>query len=79
MSYLITLVDNEVPIDMYSVLQDSEKQILKVMDSAFGVDNILASSFLNASGKVVKIPLGSLQVRSEGITFFLFGFKIDPT
>ena len=30
-SYLITLVDNKVPMDTYSALKYAEKQILKVM------------------------------------------------
>ena len=33
MSDLITLVDNKVPMDTYSALQDAEKQMMKVMYS----------------------------------------------
>ena len=39
-SDLIMLMDNEVPMDTYYVLQDAEKQLMKVMDSAFWVDNL---------------------------------------
>ena len=49
----ITLVDNQIPMDTQSMLQDSENQMVKVMDSTFVVDNLLALEFLNASGKVV--------------------------
>ena len=75
----ITLVDNQIPMDTQSMLQDSENQMVKVMDSTFVVDNLLALEFLNASGKVVKLSLEILQYRSEEITSFQFYFMIDPT
>ena len=54
LSYLITLVDNKVPMKTYSALQDAEKQMFKLMNKAFVVDNLSASAFLNASGKSIK-------------------------
>ena len=60
-SYLITLVENEVPMDTYSALQDLEKQIMKVMKIAFIVDNLSASAFVNAAGKVIKLASERLQ------------------
>ena len=53
--------------------------MMEVMDSPFGVDNLLYSLFLNYSVKVVKILSENLQYRDEGITFFCFDFRIDPT
>ena len=64
---------------VYYVLQDKEKKIVNVMDSTFGVDNLLASAFTNASGKVVKLSPEILQDREEGITFILFDCMINPT
>ena len=46
-------------MDKYSVLQDTEKKT-KVMDSTFGVDNLSALAFLNASEKLVKLSSESL-------------------
>ena len=66
-------------MDTYFEFQDAEKQMVKVMDSVFLMDNLLASEFLNASVKVEKIPSEILQDRSEGIMFFWFDCKIDPT
>ena len=63
-------------MDMYSALQYAQKQMTKVMDNAFVVDNLLASAFLNASGKVVKLSSEILQDRPEGITLFLFYCRI---
>ena len=40
MSYLITILDNKVPKYTYSALRDSEKQTIKVINSAFVVDNL---------------------------------------
>ena len=49
------------------------------MNSVFGVDNLSASAFINASGKVVKILSEILKDRPSGITFYRFDFRIDPT
>ena len=54
-SYLITLMDNKVPMDTYYELQDTENQMVNVMDITLVLDNLLTSAFLNASEKVVKI------------------------
>ena len=78
-SYLITLVSNEVPVDTNSVLQNAEKQIMKVINSSFGVDILSASSFLDASGKLIKLTSESLQDRPSGITCFHFYCRFDPT
>ena len=79
MSDLITLVDNEVPIDTYYVLQVTEKKMLKLVDSASVVDNLPASVFINSSGKLLKLSSEILQYMAEGITFFRFYFSINPT
>ena len=42
-SDLITLMDNKFPKYTYLALKYSEKQMTKVMDSAFGVDKLSAS------------------------------------
>ena len=55
LSNLITFVDNKVPMGTYSVLQEAENQIVKVVDSSFGVDNLSTSLFLCASVKAVKL------------------------
>ena len=55
MSDLIIFVDNEVPMDTYSAFQDAETQMMKVMNSAFEVDNLSSSAFINTSGKVIKL------------------------
>ena len=60
-------------------LQDAEKQTIKVINSAFGVNNLSASTFLNDSGKLIKLILESLQGRSSGITFSRFYCRINPT
>ena len=78
-SYLITPLESKVAMIVYYVLQDKEKKIVNVMDSTFGVDNLLASAFTNASGKVVKLLPEILQDREEGITFILFDCMINPT
>ena len=49
------------------------------MKSTYIVDNLSASEFLNASGKVIKLASESLQDRPSGITFFRFDCRIDPT
>ena len=49
------------------------------MNSAFRVDNLSASKFIHASGKVIKLSSEILQNRPQGITFFFFDFRIDPT
>ena len=49
------------------------------MNSAFEVDNLLASQFINASGKVIKLSLESLHDSTPGILFSRFYFRIDPT
>ena len=46
------------------------------MDISFIVNNLSASAFLNASGKVVKPASGILQDRAEGNTFFWFDCRI---
>ena len=53
--------------------------MIKVMDSAFKVENILDLEFINASGKVVKLSSENLLDREEDITFFHFNFMIDLT
>ena len=72
MSDLIKLVGNKVPMNTYSALLDVEKQTTKLMNSVFGVDNLSASEFLNASGKVVKILPEILQESPSGIKLFRF-------
>ena len=47
---------------------------MKVIKSEFIVDNLSASVFLNASGKVIKIASESLQDRPSGITFSRWGY-----
>ena len=42
MSDLITLVDNEVSIYTYYILQEVENQMVKVMGITFGGDNLSA-------------------------------------
>ena len=48
LSDMITLVYNEVSMDMYSVFQDSEKKMVKLMEVVFIVDNLFPSEILNA-------------------------------
>ena len=48
------------------------------MNSAFGVDNLSASTLLNYSGKLIKFLSERLRDRPSGITFFCFDFRIDP-
>ena len=79
MSDLITLVDNKVPMDKQSALQDAKKYMMKVMNNSFGVDNLSASSLLNASGKIIKVSLEILSGRPLGITFSYFDCRIYPT
>ena len=69
MSYFIMLVDNEVPMYTYYTLQDAEKQMMKVMNSEFGVEKLSVSAFINASGKAIKISLESPKESHPGITF----------
>ena len=66
MSDLITLIDNEVPMDMYSALKDIEKQTPKVMDSAFGVENLSSLALINASGKVLNSLQKSCRTGQKG-------------
>ena len=66
-------------MDTYSALQDSEKQMMKVINSAFGVDKPSASEFINASGRLIKLTSESLKERPSGITFSRFDCRIDPT
>ena len=61
---MITLVANEVPMDTYSSLQDPENQMAKLIYRSFRIDHLLASAFLNAPGKVVKISSEILQYRA---------------
>ena len=53
--------------------------MMKAMKSAFIVDNISASAFINASAKVIKLVSESLQDRPPGIKFYRFDFRIDLT
>ena len=56
MSDFIMLVENEIPMNTYNALQDSEN-IMIVMNSSSVVDNLSISVFLNASGKVITLSL----------------------
>ena len=49
------------------------------MNSEFGGDNLSASVFLNASGKVIKLSSEIPQDRPPGIMFLWFDCSIDPT
>ena len=71
MSYLITLVDNKVPMDTYFSLQDAEK-MTKLMKIVLGVDNLSGSVFLNTSGKVVKSLQKSCRAGHQGSRFSYF-------
>ena len=51
-SDFITLMDNQVTMETYFALQDANK--IRDMHSLFGVNNIPASAFNNASGKSSK-------------------------
>ena len=53
--------------------------MIKLIKSAFIIDNLSASAFLNASGKLIKLVLESLQERPSGIAFSRFDCRIDPT
>ena len=59
-SDLITIMANEVLMYTDSLLQNSINQIMKVMYSPFVVDNLLYSSYLNYSVKLVKVLSESL-------------------
>ena len=48
------------------------------MDSAFGVDNLLALVFINVSGEILTLSSESLQDRAEGITFFRILLEDQP-
>ena len=65
-------------MDTYSALQDAQK-IMKLMKSAFIVDNLSASDFINSSGKAIKLASESLQDRPSGFTLSWFDCRIDPT
>ena len=71
-SNLITLVDREVPMDTYSALQNSEKQMISVMKSVFGIKNLTASEFLSSTGKTAELSLDEVKDSTKGITFFRF-------
>ena len=49
------------------------------MNTLFGVDNILASVFLNTSVKLVKLLSEILQYSPAVIKLLRFDFSIDPT
>ena len=53
--------------------------MMKIMDRGFGVDNLLESVFLNASGKAVKLSSEIQQDRTAGMTFFWFYCRINLT
>ena len=53
--------------------------MMKLRKSAFLVDILSASAFLNASGKEIKLASEILKYRPSGITFSRFDFRIDPT
>ena len=53
--------------------------MIKVMNSVFGVDKRSASSFINASGNVIKPTSDNLQDRPSGVTFLCFDCKIVLT
>ena len=63
----------------YYELQDAEKQMMKVINSKFGVDNLSASEFLNASGGLIELRSESLQDKPPEIKFSHFDCRIDPT
>ena len=52
-------------------------KIMKVMNSTFGLYNLSASAFFNASRKVIKLLLEILQYRQPGIMFYRFEFSFD--
>ena len=69
-SDFITLVDGELPMDMYSALQKSEKHIISVMRSIFYVKNLTASEFLWSAGNTAKLASDEVKDKTEVITFF---------
>ena len=48
------------------------------MNSEFGVDNLSASAFLNASGKLIRLSSERLREIPSGITLSRFDCIIDP-
>ena len=85
-SDLITLVDNKLPMDTYSTLKYTEKQTSNVMDSTFGFDNISASVFIIASGKVLNYLQKARSIGQKGsssshlitVSTQFFCIKQDP-
>ena len=59
-------------MDTYSALQNSEKQMISVMKSVFGIKNLTASEFLSSTGKTVKLASDEVNDRKEVITLFCF-------
>ena len=65
-------------MDMYSVLQNLEKQTISVMKSIFGVKNLTSSELLRSTIRTVKLASDEVRDSTEGIIFFRFDFNIDP-
>ena len=75
---LMELFCQEVPIYVDSAVQDSTKQMDKVLASVYNVDNLNRSAFLTTTSKQAQLKSEALSGRPEGILIFRFSFDIDP-